>query len=88
MTDDVIEPSGTEEVSQDTGLLDNVSVEPAADTDPNKTAISHLDTPEDDDGPLERPDWWPENFWKKDEAAPDVQALAKSWSDLRSRWRN
>jgi hypothetical protein len=83
MTDDVIEPSGTEDVSQDAGLLDNVSVEPAVDTDPNKTAISHLDTPEDDDGPLERPDWWPENFWKKDESEPDLEAIAKSWTDLR-----
>ncbi len=75
MTDDVIEPSSSEEVSQDSGLLDNVNVEPAANTDPNATAISHLDTPEDDDGPLERPDWWPENFWKKDEAEPDLQAI-------------
>ena len=64
MTDDVIEPSSSEESSQDTGLLDNVNVEPAAEVDPNKTTISHLDKPEDD-GPLERPDWWPENFWKK-----------------------
>ncbi len=83
MTDDVIEPSSSEEVSQDSGLLDNVNVEPAANTDPNATAISHLDTPEDDDGPLERPDWWPENFWKKDDSEPDLEAIAKSWTDLR-----
>lgn len=83
MTDDVIEPSSSEEVSQDTGLLDNVNVEPAVDTDPNQTAINHLDTPENDDGPLERPDWWPENFWKKDESEPDLEAIAKSWTDLR-----
>jgi hypothetical protein len=83
MTDDVIEPSSSEESSQDTGLLDNVNVEPAAqEADPNKTAISHLDTPEDD-GPLERPDWWPENFWKKDDSEPDLEAIAKSWTDLR-----
>lgn len=83
MTDDVIEPSSSEESTQDTGLLDNVNVEPAAqDVDPNKTTISHMDAPEDD-GPLERPDWWPENFWKKDDAEPDLEAIAKSWTDLR-----
>ncbi len=44
---------------------------------------SEIATDEDDDSPLERPDWWPENFWKKDEAEPDLQAMAKSWGDLR-----
>jgi len=83
MIDDNIEPSGIEEVSQDTGLLDSASVETeATEVNPQKTEISHLE-PEDDDSPLERPDWWPENFWKKDEAEPDLQAMAKSWTDLR-----
>lgn len=80
--ENVNEPSVQEEVAQDTGLLDNVNVEPAAEVDPSKTEISHLDSPEDD-GPLERPDWWPENFWKKDESEPDLEAIAKSWTDLR-----
>lgn len=83
MIDDNIEPSGDEEVSQDTGLLDSASVETeAVEANPQKTEISHLEL-EDDDSPLERPDWWPENFWKKDEAEPDLQAMAKSWTDLR-----
>ena len=82
MIDDNIEPSGNEE-TQDTGLLDSASVETeAVESNPQKTEISHLPE-EDDDSPLERPDWWPENFWKKDEAEPDLQAMAKSWSDLR-----
>lgn len=85
MIDESIEPSGSEEVSQETGLLDNVSVEKeATEANPNAVQINHLEaTDEDDDDPLERPDWWPENFWKKDEAEPDLQAMAKSWSDLR-----
>ena len=86
MIDDNIEPSGNENDSQATGLLDSASVETeAVESNPQKAEISHLESndEDDDDGPLERPDWWPENFWKKDEAAPDVQALAKSWSDLR-----
>ncbi len=85
MIDDNIEPSGNEEASQETGLLDSASVETeAVESNPQKTEISHLEaSDEDDDSPLERPDWWPENFWKKDEAEPDLQAMAKSWGDLR-----
>jgi hypothetical protein len=82
MIDDSIEPSN-EEVSQESGLLDNASPEvEAQEANPTKTEISHLDAPEDD-GPLERPDWWPENFWKKDDSEPDLEAIAKSWTDLR-----
>ena len=79
MIDDNIEPSGNEEASQETGLLDSASVETeAVESNPQKTEISHLEaSDEDDDSPLERPDWWPENFWKKDDAEPDLQAMAK-----------
>lgn len=67
----------------DDGLLSGVSIDnldsQQADT---KKEISHLQ-PAEDDSPLERPDWWPENFWKKDEAEPDLEAIAKSWVDLR-----
>lgn len=84
MIDDNIEPSGNENDSQEAGLLDSASVETeAVETNPQKAEISHLAESEDDDSPLERPDWWPENFWKKDESEPDLQALAKSWTDLR-----
>ena len=84
MTDENNQPqdSGT---SAGEGLLDNVSIDNpdvANQDNPQKTEISHL-APQDDDSPLERPDWWPENFWKKDEAEPDLEAIAKSWSDLR-----
>lgn len=65
------------------GLLDNVSLDTGNEAvDSTHTEISHLDKPEDD-SPLERPDWWPENFWKQDEAEPDLEAIAKSWTDLR-----
>lgn len=84
MIDDSIEPSDTEEVSQSTGLLDNASPEvETQEASSTKTEISHLESSEEDDGPLERPDWWPENFWKKDESEPDLEAIAKSWGDLR-----
>lgn len=80
MTEDNNQPQGGEQPAE--GLLDNVSIENNEAVDTQAAEISHLQQPEDD-GPLERPDWWPENFWKKDEAEPDLEALAKSWTDLR-----
>lgn len=76
-----VEPGGT-------GLLDNVQVtdDTAKPNNPQATEISHKATapgaPEPDE-PLERPDFWPENFWKKDSNEPDLEGIAKSWSDLR-----
>ena len=80
MTDENNQPQG-EEVEAE-GLLDNVSIENNDAVDTEKTEISHIE-PNEDDEPLERPDWWPENFWKKDESEPDLEAMAKSWTDLR-----
>jgi hypothetical protein len=69
------------------GLLDNVAV--TDDTKPDATQAVEIDhrsgapdaaTP---DAPLERPEYWPENFWKKDSNEPDMEGIAKSWSDLR-----
>jgi hypothetical protein len=66
------------------GLLDSVTAEDsqAVAQTPESTAITHLAEPEDDT-PLDRPEWWPENFWKKDDATPDLEGIAKSWMDLR-----
>jgi hypothetical protein len=44
------------------------------------SAVPAAATPDD---PLERPDFWPENFWKKDANEPDLEGIAKSWTDLR-----
>ena len=70
-----------------TGLLDNVQASDEAKTiNPQSVEIDHkaadpsAPAPED---PLERPDYWPENFWKKDENEPDLEGIAKSWTDLR-----
>lgn len=87
MSEEAIEPSVQEETQEATGLLDEAQVEEASSEDTNKTEISHLDQSAleatEDDEPLERPDWWPENFWKKDESEPDLEGIAKSWMDLR-----
>lgn len=70
-----------------TGLLDSVTVEDdSKPADPGRAVIAHqaadpqAPAPEE---PLERPDYWPENFWKKDSNEPDLEGIAKSWSDLR-----
>jgi hypothetical protein len=72
------------------GLLDNVQVnDEATPTNPQAVEIDHKAavpdalTASDPDDPLERPDFWPENFWKKDSNEPDLEGIAKSWSDLR-----
>lgn len=71
--------------SSDAGLLDGATAtEDTQSQNPVATAVDHRSANvEDDDSPLERPDWWPENFWKKDESEPDLEAIAKSWGDLR-----
>jgi hypothetical protein len=82
-----IEPSTTEETQEDTGLLDNATPEEEVSEAPKEAEIDHRDpeevkaSGEEDDSPLERPEWWPENFWKNEE--PDLEAIAKSWTDLR-----
>jgi hypothetical protein len=81
MTDTAtVEPGGT-------GLLDNVQVnDETTPANPQAAEIDHKvaapDAPAADE-PLERPDFWPENFWKKDSNEPDLEGIAKSWSDLR-----
>ena len=90
--EEAIEPSTTEETSEEvteetTGLLDDATPEEEVSADPKETEIDHRDAEEvkaeEGDDPLERPEWWPENFWKEDGAEPDLEGIAKSWMDLR-----
>ena len=77
-----VEPS--ESADAPTGLLDNV--EPTEDNAPadKEVAVEHRAAESiPDDEPVDRPDWWPENFWKKDKNEPDLQGMAKSWMDMR-----
>jgi hypothetical protein len=71
-----------------TGLLDSVTVDdPTKAADPTTAAIPHkaAEPGTEADDPLERPDYWPENFWKKDANEPDLEGIAKSWRDLRAK---
>jgi len=85
MSEETIEPSVQEETQESTGLLDQAAPVEEASSDSNEVEIDHRDPKElaaqEDDEPLERPDWWPENFWKDE--APDLEGMAKSWKDLR-----
>jgi len=73
------------EPSESTGLLDSVTAEEESQTpEPSEVTIEHRATDSiPDDEPLERPDWWPENFWRKEDNEPDLEAIAKSWTDMR-----
>lgn len=74
-----------------TGLLDNVTPEDTSkpDANPDKVEIDHR-TPADptasasDTGaPKTRPDYLPENFWNQEKGEANLEAMAKSWTDLR-----
>lgn len=68
------------------GLLENVQVgdEKADNVNPEESKIDHKSAePVDHTAMKERPDWLPENFWKDEK--PDLEGMAKSWRDLRSK---
>lgn len=81
------ENQATVEPSESTGLLDGVQAQEGSpeDSKPENTEIEHrADDSIPDDEPLERPEFWPENFWDKDKNEPDLEGIAKSWKDLRA----
>lgn len=75
------------EPSESAGLLDGVEASDSSQQDPQAAAqqtVEHRDAASiPDDEPLERPEFWPENFWNKDTNEPDLEGIAKSWMDLR-----
>ena len=58
-------------------------------TEGQEQTISHVqgDPTEQDDTPLERPDFWPEKFWNKDDQAPDLEGISKSYVELEKKFR-
>lgn len=73
-----VQPESSEEV----GLLDSATIEEQK-SDPQTVQIDHREGDPNGDDLVERPDYWPENFWNKDQNAPDLEGIAKSWMDLR-----
>jgi len=81
----------TAEANDNHGLLDSAVAEPEQTTDGQEQAtISHVqpDPAAEDDGPLERPDFWPEKFWKKDANEPDLEGISKSYQELEKQFRS
>lgn len=93
MTDEQTTPAQGSEASaadsQDNrGLL---AIEPEAEANPEEVAVPHLvgqeteqQTEESEKEEWVRPDYWPEQFWS-DEEGPDVEKLAKSYQELRTK---
>ena len=77
------------EANDNSGLLDSAIVEEEQTTESQEQpTISHITKPEEDDGPLERPDFWPEKFWKKDANEPDLEGISKSYLELEKQFRS
>ena len=78
-TETYVEPS--------TGLLDNVQVADESKADnPQAVEINHkagAATELAPSTPQERPEWLPENFWNQDKGEANMEAMAKSYTDLR-----
>jgi hypothetical protein len=81
--DTKVQPEVQAEAGQEQGLLDTVDATEEVQQDAaEKSSVDHRaadSIPEDE--AVERPDWWPENFWKENE--PDLEGIAKSWKDMR-----
>lgn len=84
MSDTNDQPGGS------TGLLDNVNPEDTSKpADTQKVEIDHKAGSDpaavaaDTGAPKTRPEYLPENFWNSDKGEADLEAMSKSWSDLR-----
>lgn len=82
--------SDTDNQPGSSGLLDNVSVQD--DTKPSDTQDAGISHKAEQDpnaiakstgAPIQRPDYLPENFWNADKGEADLEAMSKSWTDLR-----
>jgi len=51
-------------------------------------SISHVQGEEQDDRPLERPDFWREKFWNKEKSEPDLEGISKSYVELEKKFRS
>lgn len=82
---ETVEPSGN------TGLLDNVTPtdETKANENPQAAEIDHKASAEpaaaaaDTGAPKVKPEYLPDNFWNAEKGEANLEAMSKSWSDLR-----
>jgi len=74
------------EPGESSGLLDSVAIDEGGQDSqaPQDKAIEHRASdsiPADE--PKAKPDYIPDNFWNKEKNEVDLEAMSKSWSDLR-----
>ena len=84
------------EEEQQGGLLDSAEMA-NEESAPEEQSISHLEegdprsvesltvAEDQDETEFERPDWYPEKFWKEDDG-PDLKNLAKAYTELQSKF--
>jgi hypothetical protein len=77
-------------VEPSTGLLDSVQVTDDTKAENSQAVeINHKAStatelaPGNTGTPKDRPDWLPENFWNQDKGEANLEAMAKSYGDLR-----
>jgi hypothetical protein len=81
----------SDEANDNPGLLtEALNAEAEQTTEGQEQSISHIqqDPNAEDDTPLERPDFWPEKFWVKDSNEPDLEGIAKSYTELEKQFRS
>lgn len=79
------------EANDNPGLLEAAAAEEAPaqqTTEGQEQSIPHVQGQEQEDGPLERPDFWPEKFWNKDKSEPDLEGISKSYVELEKKFRS
>jgi hypothetical protein len=79
------------EANDNPGLLSAAAAEEAPaqqTTEGQEQSIPHVQGQEPEDSPLERPDFWPEKFWNKDKAEPDLEGISKSYVELEKKFRS
>ena len=77
------------ESTDNSGLLDAALEADEQTTESQEESINHTDQPEKEEAePVQRPDYWPEKFWKKDSNEPDLEGISKSYSELEKQFRS
>jgi len=83
------EEAAAVEADADAPLINVVEPEASQEDAPipvHEQPQEEMQASEDDDGPLERPDYYPAKFW--DEDGPDVEKLAKSYAELEKKFKS
>jgi len=77
------------ESTDNSGLLDAALDAEEQTTVSQDESISHTTEPvKEETEPVQRPDYWPEKFWKKDSNEPDMEGMSKSYSELEKQFRS